>query len=263
MPTTYAHYRFGCDVIALMPEQLKSFINENRPIFDFGVHGPDLLFYYLPLFHNTVNRRGSLDHCRSGREFFQKAARAALGSTDPDAARCYLLGVLCHFMLDRECHPYVAEKEKSGASHSEIEASFDAYLMEKDGLDPLRHNVTAHLHPSWKSAMIISDFYKPITPGQIHMAQQQMVLVLKGLIPTPGVKQTLLDTAIRVSRDEHLCDLFIKPQGNPACRDSDEILYDHYQEALGHATQMILELGRLMDDGSPLGDRFDHTFGAE
>ena len=44
MPTTYAHYKFGKEVISALPRPLQSSIENNRELFDIGVHGPDLLF---------------------------------------------------------------------------------------------------------------------------------------------------------------------------------------------------------------------------
>lgn len=37
-------------------------IIEYRSLFDIGLHGPDLLFYYRPLFSNPVNRIGFSIH---------------------------------------------------------------------------------------------------------------------------------------------------------------------------------------------------------
>lgn len=38
----------------------------------------------------------------------------------------YLMGFVCHFILDSECHPYVEEYiEKSGVQHLEIEEEFE------------------------------------------------------------------------------------------------------------------------------------------
>ena len=137
MPTTYAHYRFGRDVLAQLSPDTQALISRNRELFDFGVHGPDLLFYYKPIGKNHVNETGYRNHRRTGRDFFTEAAAHAAAAPDKDAARSYLYGVLCHFALDRCCHPYVAVKEHDGVSHSTIEASFDRYLMLKDGLDPV------------------------------------------------------------------------------------------------------------------------------
>ena len=80
----------------------------------------------------------------------------------------------------------MADKEQTGASHSEIESSFDRYLMEKDGLDPLRHKVTKHLIPSLSSALVIADFYPPLTAKEIYHTEKSMVFYLNGLIAPPG-----------------------------------------------------------------------------
>ena len=39
MPTTYAHYKFGKEVISALPRPLQSAIENNRELFDIGVHG--------------------------------------------------------------------------------------------------------------------------------------------------------------------------------------------------------------------------------
>ena len=56
MPTTYAHYRFGDKCINTLPNNLKEIINNNREIFNYGVHGPDIFFYYNCLKHNSINQ---------------------------------------------------------------------------------------------------------------------------------------------------------------------------------------------------------------
>ena len=52
MPSTYAHYRFGQEVLKELPNDIKKIIIENKELYDIGLHGPDLLFYYLPLKNN-------------------------------------------------------------------------------------------------------------------------------------------------------------------------------------------------------------------
>ena len=48
MPSTYAHYRFGQEVLKELPNDIKKIIIENKELYDIGLHGPDILFYYLP-----------------------------------------------------------------------------------------------------------------------------------------------------------------------------------------------------------------------
>ena len=58
MPTTYAHYKFGNEVISALPRPLQSSIENHRELFDIGVHGPDILFYYQPIKKNRVSGQG-------------------------------------------------------------------------------------------------------------------------------------------------------------------------------------------------------------
>lgn len=261
MPTTYAHYRFGCDVLKTLPAGAKTMIEKNRSLFDFGVHGPDLLFYYMPLGKNHVNQTGYKSHERTGRDFFTQAAQTASSAENRDAALAYLYGVLCHFALDRECHPYVGRKEKTGVSHSAIEASFDRYLMEKDGLDSVSHKVTGHLHPTPDSARIIAPFYAPIQKEEVYQAQRSMRFYLNLLVAS-GVKRKALLRAMELAGKPSMGDMFVPLHQNLACADSDEILFSHYQSALELYRSLFAELNALLaGDTDALGAGFDHTFG--
>lgn len=261
MPTTYAHYRFGRDAYQALPQEDRDLIQRHRELFDFGIHGPDLLFYYRPLSSNRVNQTGYRSHERTGRDFFSQAARVAIDAPDPDAARAYLYGVLCHFALDRECHPYVGQKEQTGVSHSAIEASFDRYLMEMDGLEPVTHNVTAHLRPSRESAAVIAPFYEPLTVREVYRAECSMRRYLKLLIAS-GAKRRFLLSGMKLAGKSSMGDMFIPLNPNPSCADSDAVLFSRYQEALTLYQTLRAQLGALLD-GTPdaLGSGFDHTFG--
>ncbi len=41
MPTTYAHYKFGKEVISALPRPLRSTVENHRELFDIGLHGHD------------------------------------------------------------------------------------------------------------------------------------------------------------------------------------------------------------------------------
>lgn len=261
MPTTYAHYRFGCDVLHALPAEAQKIVEQHRNLFDFGVHGPDLLFYYMPLTKNHVNRMGYRSHERTGRDFFTQAAETANAAKDRNAALAYLYGVLCHFTLDRECHPYVGRKEETGVSHSAIEASFDRYLMEQDGLDPVTHKVTSHLHPTPASARVIAPFYAPIQKEEVYQAQRSMRFYLNLLVAS-GPKRKLLLSGMNLAGKPSMGDMFVPLHPNLACADSDEILFAHYQSALGLYQSLFAELNALLEgDADALGCGFDHTFG--
>ena len=61
-------------------------------LFNLGVHGPDILFYYHPLTTNPVNRVGHSMHLLSGRTVFRRLLALDDGS---DTGFAYLAGLLC------------------------------------------------------------------------------------------------------------------------------------------------------------------------
>ncbi len=73
MPTTYAHYKFGKEVTGALPRPLLSSIENHRELFDIGVHGPDLLFYYKALIKNPVYSQGSALNDKMVDVFFRHA----------------------------------------------------------------------------------------------------------------------------------------------------------------------------------------------
>ena len=75
MPSTYAHFRLGCEAERLLPESLKTLADDNFDCFALGLHGPDLLFYYKPLTNNPTNAIGYAIHEKYASEFFTAAAK--------------------------------------------------------------------------------------------------------------------------------------------------------------------------------------------
>ena len=58
MPSTYAHRRFGAQAAARLPEELRGVVSRHRALYDIGLHGPDILFYYHALRSNPISARG-------------------------------------------------------------------------------------------------------------------------------------------------------------------------------------------------------------
>ena len=58
MPSTYAHRRFGTNVLEHLPDELRAQLEQNRELYDIGLHGPDLLFYYHAAKSNPVGALG-------------------------------------------------------------------------------------------------------------------------------------------------------------------------------------------------------------
>ena len=105
MPSTYAHRRFGADVLALLPDGLRATLEQHRELYDIGLHGPDLMFYYKALQSNPVNRLGNAMHEQKGEVFFTCARTVVENAPDKDAALAYALGFVCHFAPGQHLPP--------------------------------------------------------------------------------------------------------------------------------------------------------------
>ena len=113
MPAAYTHYRFGRDVLRLLPPEKRQVISGHRALYDIGLHGPDIYFFYRPLTDNAVARMGHSLHRQTGATVLRRMA-ALLAQAPSEAATAYLYGFLCHFALDSACHGYVGQMEALG-----------------------------------------------------------------------------------------------------------------------------------------------------
>ncbi len=137
MPALTAHYKLSEIVSGTASPEIKSIISGNISMYTLGAQGPDMLFYYKPLKRNYVNDEGSRLHAMAGREFFGAFTQTRDDWTPGFTA--YMLGVCCHYALDRNCHPYVYEVAPTTFTHQKLEAEFDLFIINTFGIDTPRY----------------------------------------------------------------------------------------------------------------------------
>lgn len=74
MPTTYAHDLFGKEVYKRLPSDMKALIRRHGDLYRIGLHGPDILFYYM-VSKNPVTQFGIEMHHEKARAFFEEGMR--------------------------------------------------------------------------------------------------------------------------------------------------------------------------------------------
>ncbi len=205
IPATYAHYSFGCEVIPLLPKGIRAIINAHRQLFNIGLHGPDILFYYQPYHKNAISSRGYAMHDELASDFFAQARKIYANNQDgKEEMLAYLLGFVAHFALDYSCHSYVeAIMHQKKVSHTLVETCFDRYLLVEDGYDPLSFNTTGHLEPSIRNAKIIARFFPGIKWPKMHKVLKSMVFYLRLLIAPNPVKRNSLLNVMKVAGVYH------------------------------------------------------------
>lgn len=148
MPANYAHRVFGATVLSALSPSVTKRLEDHLPLFQMGLHGPDLLFYYMPVFSTPLGKLGYSLHSHTGREVISTMLDAipSLPEEQQDAALSYTMGFICHYLLDSACHPYVEQLVKAGkASHCVIEGEFELWLIVRDEKDPLGESPVSHL----------------------------------------------------------------------------------------------------------------------
>lgn len=265
MPSTYAHYRFGTEIYRRLPPEWRRQIDASYHLYCVGLHGPDILFYYKPLTKNAINQIGYIMHGWTGREFFTRGVRLAELSPHPEEAWSYLLGCLCHYILDSFCHPYVEEKiQRSHVYHTEIEGAFDRILMVMDGLDPLTHRLTDHIMPDRTEACIIAPFFTPASAEQVYTATQLFILFNQMLLPTSRLKHAAAAGLLYATGNyKEMHGMIMTRRRDPRFADSDEHLYSLYQQSIKESLTLFNQLAALKNGTGELGPRYSHTFGAD
>jgi len=260
MPSGYAHHRFGTQIIPLMPADVRGPIVRHRVLFDMGLHGPDFLFFHhfvkkTPLFH-----LGSVYHEKSGRDFFEQCC-AHVKQHPSEAAFAYLHGLLAHYCLDTQCHPFVyAMTDDTGVNHAELETEFDRYLMQLDGIKK-PHEVSSirHLKLSKNEFSVVAGFFPEISAKDAALCIRNMVLArqLLTLPTTAGHSAVVKFTQIAGGNTAGQV-MTIGP--NPKCDHLDGKLLALYEQALAKFPDLLEQLNHHMAYGEPLGEDFKANF---
>lgn len=261
MPTTYAHWRFGDRCIGTLPQNLQQVIRRNREIFDFGVHGPDIYFYYDCLRKNSVNQFGSDLHDIPFGDTVKEIRPRYLACDDKEAALAYLLGFTCHFALDSYSHGYIEIKEEvSGVSHGKLESQLDRYLLKKDRKDPIRTSVTTSLKPKKEIAHVISQIYPTWDDKVTYRTIRDMKFYLDVLKDSSDVKRWILGKTMDLAKVPSFKDLMLTKETVKEAVDAMLRLDKLSDNALEHYPKLAASLYAYLKDGTDLDPYFHNHF---
>ena len=261
MPTTYAHWRFGDKCIRMLPDDLQNIILNNRAIFDYGVHGPDIFFYYNCLKHNEVNRYGSAMHDIPYKDTLAQIKENFKKTENKDMALSYLLGFSCHFTLDSYCHGFIEKVDETMPySHGKIESQFDRYLLIKDGFNPVTKSVTDMFHPDEKMAKVISGLFNKFDEDIIYKTLKDQKLYLNLLKDNSDIKRFFLTTAMDIAKVPSFKDLLITKENVEELKPVNIRLNKYFDMALKHYPVLADSLIGYLSDKNELNTYFKHNF---
>lgn len=145
MPGFVTHHIFGVELMKKLADTEEGKLMERwKGPWLLGLQGPDIFFYNLTLMRYKDYRNiGSFMHENEMNRFFQvglSLIEKKRGERERQICKAYLMGFFCHYMLDRECHPFiyartdfqVGRKEKDYyGRHAKLENAIDSYMLEK------------------------------------------------------------------------------------------------------------------------------------
>lgn len=160
MPACAAHYQFGQDVLSRLDADLKSCALACKREYDIGLQGPDIFLFYKPYRKTGISDYGTRRHDQPAIRMFTPI----LVQRREGSVLSYLMGLICHYTLDKFCHPYVYEHSRRPFDHQRMESSFDRHIMSFYGLTKARY---LYLPISGLDYKAMASLWPGITAGTI------------------------------------------------------------------------------------------------
>ena len=165
MPAAITHYFHGKTVA----EKLAITRSE---AFTLGCQGPDFLFchrFFPWQGGENISEFGEFLHKTPPQALFARMQALAKEQANP-LLREYLCGFLCHYALDRNCHPYVNtlanalfeadETQTRGIFHNEIESALDTIILRREtGKLPSEFKLQSTMASGEELAAVLAPFF--------------------------------------------------------------------------------------------------------
>ena len=253
MPAIFTHVQFGKDVVTSLPPSFSDLVTKHPQCFYVGTQGPDLLFYHKPLKskNNPTRKKGWALHEIAPEEFFLHGAKLLVedrtnydgdGNFLPQSKEAaYLLGFLCHFVLDYSVHPYIDANSVDGLSHGKIESELDKHTFLKQGR-PARGFNTATLFFPINESKAASANILSVSEKDTKKALKTMRFI-NGLFSNKcGLVHGFCHAVLSlVGMNKSFGDMFIHKKDDPRCATLWETLDKQIHEAVTTANTVITE----------------------
>lgn len=262
MPAIYAHDTFGKLVSKQLPKEIQDFIKTYPSAFRIGLQGPDPLFYHRPYASNDVKKEGSRMHRESCASFLQKTMHHVKKEGVNSKEFAYLLGFLCHFTLDSECHPYIdAYIEPRNLGHLFLESEFEKYMMRKDGIDPIHTDISNIIPTDMQTAKAMSVFYETLDETSAQKVLKEMRRE-KRLLYTPYLwKEKLFVKVFKmIGHFDDMGGLLLQSEDDKRCDESNAYLYKKLHESVPLAVSLLKNIYEVIQDKAELSPRFYRNF---
>lgn len=207
MPAFLTHMVFGEDVCAMLPKELQGIVLYHRVAFDWGLVGPDLLYYSKVLQGGSpLPQIGSKLHKDPPERIFALMSEYIMlqkGKPDYPVLVSYFCGFICHYRLDSTAHPYIhalARRQEGlsfdrtrGGAHHRVEADIDTKVYRlRRGADPTTVQLRARYTLDKAAATCIAMLYHWLI-DQLYGQKTDYALIVRCFGEASMIQRLLLD----------------------------------------------------------------------
>lgn len=257
MPANYALHRFGADALRLLPSQRKAPIQRFRRLYNAGLHGQDLFFYFKPMGQTPIGDLRAAYDAMTGGDFFAKAA-AHLKQNPSEGGTACLYGLLAHYCLKSQLAPlFAAETAKGTVTRTELEVELDRYLLGLDGKTPAHtQDISADFQMTRGECVTLSGFFPPATPANVLAALKNEMRWSRRFA---AKRRTLAKLLLGLTKGEFPHQM-MPDHANHKCLHLDSAMLECYHSALEKYPEMANRLALFCKNGTPLGEEFEAPF---
>ena len=257
MPANYAFQCFGAEALRRLPEKQQRPIQRFRRLYNGGVHGADLFFYFRPLVETAVGGLYHSCHEMSGRAFFTQAC-ALLKQNPSEGATACLYGLLANYCLNTQLSPLLRQAmAEQQLSRTELEVELDRYLLCRDGKLPAhQQDVSAGFRLTRGECVTLSLFFSPATAANVYTAYRGLLFWSRKMAAKNRSMILVMLKAARGSFRQQL----MPDHANHRCLHLDEAMAACLDRALECYPEMARQLTAHLEEGIGLGDLFEPSF---
>lgn len=259
MPASYTHQQFGNQVLnKLENTTIKKIINDNLNLYNIGLQGPDILFFYQPLKKNPVNTLGNQLHQDIARAFFENAMKL-LKEQPNEKSLAYILGFINHFILDSECHGYIDKTMiNREIGHFEIEHDLDQRFMILNH-ESFNYSTPKHYQINLENAKIIAPFFN-LAPATI-LASLKSFKRFNHLFACRSVlKRSLILTGMKIVNAKSYCGMVMTAKPEKRIEENIDILVNLFNQSINIATKEIIEYYYSYQNNTAISKRFNYNY---
>ncbi len=200
MPAHITHSIFGNEVLRsqFADEQNGGYsvcgYSISRAAYEWALQGPDILFFAVLAGDKVLPEHGSLMHHSKTDELFILLQQYAVSIKDTPDFRVvfsYICGFICHYIIDKNCHPYVycmqerraEENPRQHSIHNKIESDIDSAMARcKFGLTPQRFKISEQLLNDEQIYLPVARLYEYLLLNlyDIRVTAQELLSAFKG-----------------------------------------------------------------------------------